>query len=65
MRANEFITEDWSEKYKRSINCSNPKGFSQKAHCQGRKKTDEEVEQLDEKCWDTYKQVGILVQEED
>ena len=28
----------WSEKYKRSINCDNPKGFSQKAHCQGRKK---------------------------
>ena len=28
----------WSEKYKRSINCENPKGFSQRAHCQGRKK---------------------------
>lgn len=38
MRANEFITEAWSEKYKRSINCNNPKGFSQRAHCQGRKK---------------------------
>jgi predicted GIY-YIG superfamily endonuclease len=59
MRANEFITEAWSQKYKRSINCSNPKGFSQKAHCQGRKKTDEEIEQLDEKCWDTHKQVGM------
>jgi hypothetical protein len=59
MRASEFITEAWSEKYKRSINCSNPKGFSQKAHCQGRKKTDEEIEQLDEKCWDTHKQVGM------
>jgi hypothetical protein len=34
----EQIEEKWSEKYKRSINCSNPKGFSQKAHCQGRKK---------------------------
>lgn len=43
MRANEFITEAWSEKYKRSINCSNPKGFSQRAHCQGKKKTSEEV----------------------
>ena len=32
------VTEKWSEKYKKSINCSNPKGFSQKAHCQGRKK---------------------------
>ena len=28
----------WSDKYKKSINCNNPKGFSQKAHCQGRKK---------------------------
>jgi hypothetical protein len=28
----------WSEKYKRSIDCSRPKGFSQRAHCQGRKK---------------------------
>jgi len=28
----------WSEKYKKSIDCSNPKGFSQKSHCQGREK---------------------------
>ena len=28
----------WSKKYKRSIDCNNPKGFSQKAHCAGRKK---------------------------
>lgn len=27
----------WSKEYKKSINCSNPKGFSQKAHCDGRK----------------------------
>lgn len=32
------LTEKWSQKYKNSINCSNPKGFSQRAHCQGRKK---------------------------
>ena len=32
------LGEGWSEKYKRSIDCNNPKGFSQKAHCQGRKK---------------------------
>ncbi len=37
MRANEIITEKWTKKYKKSINCSNPKGFSQKAHCAGRK----------------------------
>lgn len=34
----EEVTEKWSAKYKRSINCKNPKGFSQRAHCQGRKK---------------------------
>ena len=32
------LMEKWSQKYKNSINCSNPKGFSQKAHCAGRKK---------------------------
>jgi hypothetical protein len=45
MRANEFITEKWTQKYKKSINCSNPKGFSQKAHCAGRKKHNEELDQ--------------------
>lgn len=34
----ESLKEKWSAKYKRSINCSHPKGFSQRAHCQGRKK---------------------------
>ena len=34
----EQVKEKWSAKYKRSINCSHPKGFSQRAHCQGRKK---------------------------
>lgn len=51
MRANEFITEAWSEKYKRSINCNNPKGFSQRAHCQGREKTDEEHLEEDLRKW--------------
>lgn len=32
------LFEKWSEKYKKSINCKNPKGFSQRAHCAGRKK---------------------------
>ena len=45
MRANEFLTEKWSEKYKRSIDCSHPKGFSQRAHCAGKKKHNESVEQ--------------------
>jgi hypothetical protein len=39
----ELIQEEWSEKYKRSINCKNPKGFSQRAHCQGRKKKLNEI----------------------
>ena len=29
----------WSLKYKRSINCNRPKGFSQKQHCKYRRKT--------------------------
>jgi len=43
MRANEFITEGWSKKYKSSINCSHPKGFSQKAHCAGKSKHNEDM----------------------
>jgi hypothetical protein len=34
----EKVNEKWSQKYKSSINCANPKGFSQKAHCAGKKK---------------------------
>jgi hypothetical protein len=36
----------WSQKYKKSIDCSNPKGFSQKAHCAGKKKKSENVMKL-------------------
>ena len=32
------FSEGWSDKYKKSIDCDNPKGFSQKAHCAGKKK---------------------------
>ena len=38
--ASEGLEEKWSQKYKNSINCSNPKGFSQKAHCDGKNKTE-------------------------
>ena len=48
MRAHEFITEKWTKKYKKSINCSSPRGFSQKAHCAGRKKNEGVAEGLDE-----------------
>jgi hypothetical protein len=52
MKANEFITEKWSQKYKSSINCSHPKGFSQRAHCAGKKKHNEstEIEMVCEDC---------------
>jgi len=33
-----ILLEKWTNKYKKSINCKRPKGFSQKAHCAGRKK---------------------------
>ena len=33
----------WSQKYKKSIDCNNPKGFSQKAHCAGRKKQESKM----------------------
>ena len=33
----------WSDKYKKSIDCNNPKGFSQKAHCAGKKKSMNEM----------------------
>ena len=32
------IDETWTKEYKKSINCNNPKGFSQRAHCAGRRK---------------------------
>jgi len=33
-------THKWSNKYKRSINCRQPKGFSQRQYCKyGRNKT--------------------------
>ena len=38
------LDEKWSQKYKSSINCSHPKGFSQKAHCAGKKKHNEDIE---------------------
>lgn len=38
------VAEEWSQKYKNSINCSHPKGFSQKAHCAGKKKHNESTE---------------------
>jgi hypothetical protein len=48
----EQLDEKWTKKYKDSINCSNPKGFSQKAHCAGKQKNESAImsglNQLDE-----------------
>jgi hypothetical protein len=38
------MKEKWSEEYKNSIDCKNPKGFSQKAHCQSKSKKKETKE---------------------
>jgi len=57
IESNEEIDEKWSEKYKKSIDCNNPKGFSQRAHCQGRKKKKmNESETKDIKLFDLAKQ---------
>jgi len=32
------LEEKWTKKYKKSINCNAPKGFSQRAHCAARRK---------------------------
>jgi len=58
------LEEEWSEKYKKSIDCNNPKGFSQKAHCQGRKKHDESVEELqvhEAKKTDFSKNINVYI----
>ena len=41
MKTFKKFQEEWTNKYKKSIDCSNPKGFSQKAHCAGRAKGEE------------------------
>jgi Zn-dependent peptidase ImmA (M78 family) len=41
LKVKPVVIERWSKKYKSSINCANPKGFSQRAHCQGRKKNED------------------------
>lgn len=52
----EELEEKWSEKYKKSIDCNNPKGFSQRAHCQGKKKHKNEnvEEEVDEDLRESF-----------
>jgi len=52
MKITEIITEKWSQKYKSSINCSHPKGFSQRAHCAGKKKHNESHDMMEMVCED-------------
>jgi hypothetical protein len=52
----DYIEERWSQKYKSSINCSHPKGFSQRAHCAGKKKHNESVE-MESTC---FKYLNVL-----
>ena len=47
-----MLAEKWSQKYKSSINCSHPKGFSQKAHCAGKKKHEESMMTMETVCPD-------------
>jgi hypothetical protein len=49
---NEGVAEGWSQKYKNSINCSHPKGFSQRAHCAGKKKHNENIAEMEITCPD-------------
>ena len=42
--------EGWSDKYKKSIDYNNPKGFSQKTHCAGRKKRESVMEHTCHDC---------------
>jgi hypothetical protein len=56
------VNEKWTEKYKRSIDCNNSQGFSQKAHCQGRKKRLKETdEKLKVSGYDLDKIKEVLV----
>jgi hypothetical protein len=47
-----LLIEKWTKKYKSSINCSHPKGFSQKAHCAGKKKHNESMMTMEAVCPD-------------
>ena len=58
VKAEEKTEEGWSDKYKKSIDCNNPKGFSQKAHCAGRKKR-ESMMNLKSLVKETIKEVVV------
>jgi hypothetical protein len=55
------IEAKWSMKYKRSIDCNNPKGFSQKQHCKSKASENEKEEKYDMEDDEEYK--GMMVTE--
>lgn len=55
------VEEKWSQKYKDSINCSNPKGFSQKAHCQGKKKKETKEATASSASGGFFTQLGLIL----
>jgi hypothetical protein len=62
---NKQLKEKWSQKYKNSINCSNPKGFSQKAHCQGKKKQNESKQEQCPHCGGAMYNIDIINEKKD
>ena len=58
---NRELDEKWTKKYKRSINCNDAKGFSQRAHCQGKKKRLKESSENDELLEYGYDIKGIKI----
>jgi hypothetical protein len=59
MKEEDEIEEKWSKKYKDSIDCNNPKGFSQKAHCQGKVKKVETKEATSTASSGSYEGISI------
>lgn len=56
------VKEEWSQEYKDSIDCENPKGFSQRAHCQGKEKDMKEAKEISgEELKDAVKQLIELI----
>ena len=60
------IEEKWSNTYKKSIDCGNAKGFSQKAHCAARRKRQAGGQTSSKSVKESYKEaVQELLKEQD
>lgn len=60
------IEEKWSNTYKKSIDCSNTKGFSQKAHCDARRKRQSGGKTQSKSVKESYKEaLRELLKEQD